>query len=123
MKKTIMALALTTASSSAFALTGPGFGAIASKTLCLDAYQNENGVSFAGACDQSANNVYNKAVILENGCAEGQIALVSLKFNNKDCSTSTWCPASRQTSLSSKNRLLVYSCCEVSHASRTLLAV
>lgn len=72
MKKTIAALALTAASSPAFALMAP---VKATKILCLDAYENAQGAQVAGTCDQSANNAELGRAILTNGCAEDQIAL------------------------------------------------
>jgi len=77
MKKTISAVALMASSTSAFALMAPP---TQTKTICLDVYENEDGVKYAGTCDQAKNNQILGATILENGCAEDQIALTSRKY-------------------------------------------
>lgn len=69
-KKTIAAVALST--SSAFALIGPP---TQTKTYCLDLYEGQSGATYAGTCDQTANNKTLKKPLLENGCAVDQVAL------------------------------------------------
>lgn len=78
MKKSIAALALTASSTSAFAL---GFPPSETKTICLDVYENEDGVKYAGGCDQAKNNATLEKPLLANGCAEGQVSLVAQKFS------------------------------------------
>ena len=82
MKKTIATIALT-ASPSAFALIGPGGE---TKTVCLNTYETAEGLLYAGSCDEAPNNEELGLEILENGCAEGQIALTARKFGE------TWEP-------------------------------
>jgi hypothetical protein len=85
MKKTIASVALL-ASSSTFALIGPG-PRPEPKTVCLNVYEESNGVMYAGDCDQTrANQVY-KRTILQNGCADGQAAIRSYDIKIKACPT------------------------------------
>lgn len=77
MKKTIATIALT-ASSSAFALM-PQPAEI--KTICLNLYENADGATYAGSCDEAANNVIRGDKILANGCAEGQASLTAVKYS------------------------------------------
>ena len=79
-KKTIVAFAIT--ASSAFALIGPMPAEY--KNLCLNVYDNANGVQYAGRCDETRNNEYSKLEILENGCAEGQISLTAMKVQGSE---------------------------------------
>lgn len=84
MKKTITALALSAASSSAFALMAPhNPEEIVTKTICLNVYQDSNGVSYADSCDASSNNEFYNSPLLANGCAQGQVALTATKINHK----------------------------------------
>ena len=84
MKKTITALALSAASSSAFALMAPqNPEEIVTKTICLNVYQDAKGVSYAASSDATVNNEFYKVALLENGCAEGQVALTATKINKK----------------------------------------
>ncbi len=76
MKRTVAALALSISTPS-FALMMP---ATATKTICLDTFESEAGVKYAGNCDQAANNKELNLAVLENGCAEGQIALTSVAY-------------------------------------------
>jgi hypothetical protein len=76
MKRTVAALALSISTPS-FALMIP---ASATKTICLDTYESETGVKFAGNCDQTPNNKEAGVALLENGCAEGQISLTSFAY-------------------------------------------
>ncbi|WP_141735035.1 hypothetical protein [Oligoflexus tunisiensis] len=78
-KKSVTALALT-ASSSAFALMRPP---VETKTICLDMYESAEGAAYAGTCDQSDNNETLKKKILENGCAEGQLAMTAQKWDKR----------------------------------------
>lgn len=76
MKRTVAALALSVSTPS-FALMMP---AVKVKTICLDTYESETGVKFAGNCDQATNNAESGVKLLENGCAEGQISLTSAAY-------------------------------------------
>lgn len=80
MKKTVAALALSASSSAAFALSPMPQ---ATKTICLDVFEDANGLQNSGNCDEARNNEIRGVRILENGCAEGQIALVARKFSNR----------------------------------------
>jgi hypothetical protein len=73
--KTISAFVLS--ASSAFALIGPG--PLDTKTICLSAHEDKDGVVFAGSCDQARNNKTEKKDILANGCAEKQVAVTATK--------------------------------------------
>jgi hypothetical protein len=77
MRKTITVLAITASSSSAFALRAPTVETI---NYCLNTFQNDSGATFAGTCDQSANNTTKQVPLLENGCAAGQISLEASKY-------------------------------------------
>lgn len=83
MKKTITALALTAASSAAssaaFARPAPP---VATKTYCLDTFEDARGALVAGTCDQSQNNIDLGLPVLSNGCAATQIALTANKFTS-----------------------------------------
>lgn len=84
MKMTITALALSAASSSAFALQAlPLPTEIKTKNVCLNVYQDSQGVSFAASCDSSKNNEIAQVTLLSNGCAEGQVALTATSINGK----------------------------------------
>lgn len=80
-KRTTISLAALaiSASSSTFALIA---GPTDTKTYCLEMYTDTCGSSYAGSCDQTANNERRGAQIGENGCAQGQVAL----------STGRWSP-------------------------------
>ncbi len=75
-KRTVAALALSISSPSYALMLAP----VKTKTICLDVYESETGVKYSGNCDQSANNAELNLEILENGCAEGQIALTSVAY-------------------------------------------
>lgn len=76
MKRTVAALALSVSTPS-FALMMPPTKV---KTICLDSYESEAGAKFAGNCDQAANNTELGLALLDNGCAEGQIAVTSAGY-------------------------------------------
>lgn len=84
MKKTISAtiVALSSATS-VLALWAPA--PVESKTYCLGMYDIQNAeegspVYMAGTCDASYNNAYYQTPLLDNGCAEGQIALTTHRY-------------------------------------------
>lgn len=72
----------------ALAVSGTSFGRIAqpleTKTLCLNSYELSDGSTLAGGCDASANNQVLGAVLLDNGCAEGQVALSASRWSSED---------------------------------------
>ena len=74
--KTIAAVAFT--ATSAFALVAPSD----TKTICLNAWEDANGVLHAGNCDESRNNETLNKELLANGCAEDQISLISREVAN-----------------------------------------
>ncbi|RZA25960.1 MAG: hypothetical protein EOP10_05185 [Proteobacteria bacterium] len=78
MKRTVSAAAL------ALSISTPSFALMlppsATKTICLDSYESETGAKFAGNCDQAANNKELALPLLDNGCADGQIALTSVAY-------------------------------------------
>jgi hypothetical protein len=83
MKKSIAALALSASSASAFGLLfEPQNTEI--KTICLGVYEDEQGVKYAGGCDEANNNGLLSKPLLSNGCAEGQIALTAKKWPNAE---------------------------------------
>jgi hypothetical protein len=75
--KTIAALSLTAASTSAFGLMMPP---VKTKTVCLDQFETNDGSLRLGTCDQSKNNRIKHLPKLENGCAEGQAAMTVQKW-------------------------------------------
>lgn len=79
MKKTIAAMALI-ASSNALAIAPPVMPGqpqpkVVKYCLSLSEYETEAGKALYAGCDESSNNKYEKRQLLENGCAEGQVAL------------------------------------------------
>jgi hypothetical protein len=91
LKKTIAAVALTAASSSAFAIRGPRPLERQEKTYCLDASMDSNGLVSAATCDMTANNQKYHTKILAHGCADEQINLtVSRSRVNSHSKWSNW---------------------------------
>jgi ribosomal protein S10 len=78
--KTVTAIALT-ASSTAFGIIGPR--PVPTKTICLPAYESDQGALFAGSCDETRNNRDLNRPLLENGCAADQIAVTAFKYSRK----------------------------------------
>ena len=88
MNKTIASLAILASTSSAFALIGPGGTPRPEpRTYCLNLSQDEAGVSYVGDCDLKEINRRSKAEIKENGCAEGQAAMQTLRVVVPACPT------------------------------------
>ncbi len=87
MNKTIASLALLAASSSAFALIGPGpsRSPVQERTYCLNLSTTEANVSYVSDCDETRNNTKFKLELKENGCAEGQAALVTTRVTIPSC--------------------------------------
>jgi len=79
-KSKIAAVAIS-AASMAYGLTPPP---AATKTLCLAVYEDADSVKRAGSCDNTRNNHTLGLPILANGCAEGQISLTSVKYQNSE---------------------------------------
>ncbi|SMF79917.1 hypothetical protein [Pseudobacteriovorax antillogorgiicola] len=80
-QKTIAVMSLAvSASASAFM---PAPQPTKTKTICLNSYELRDGSVNAGTCDESDNNYYDQREILDNGCAEGQIALKTKLVNGK----------------------------------------
>jgi hypothetical protein len=85
MKKTIASLAmLASAVSATTALAmpqpkDPSAPEPVVKTICMSTYSYNADKSIdLGGCDESPNNVAEKRKIMDNGCAEGQVALISI---------------------------------------------
>jgi hypothetical protein len=78
MKRTLAALTLSVATPS-FANFAPPAEI---KTICLGVYESANGAQYAGSCDESKNNEITGAALLENGCAEGQIAVTASRYES-----------------------------------------
>ena len=78
MKKTVAVIAIlaSTAASQAMPLP-PDPNAPKPKTICLNAYQQQDGSVSLGSCDASKNNVILKKQIAQNGCAEGQASITT----------------------------------------------
>lgn len=76
MKKTIAVMALLATASSAQALIGPDHRPV--KKLCLRAYANQDGSVSAG-CNEVRNNEAKNRRLLQNGCAAGQIAVLTTR--------------------------------------------
>ena len=84
MKKTIAALALTSASSAMALIAPPEAHPVpttVSKNICLQVFTSASDVSYAASCDESANNARFDLEILENGCAAGQTSMNSISFD------------------------------------------
>lgn len=80
MKKTTIAVAaLALSASSSFAIIGPGHDRYVTKTYCLGTYSYGDGSMNAGTCDETNNNAMLNLPRMENGCAEGQMALTTSK--------------------------------------------
>lgn len=78
MKRSVSLAALAlSVSTPSFALMMPP---VKTKTICLDSYEGAEGAKYAGNCDQAGNNAEAGVALLENGCAEGQIALTSVAY-------------------------------------------
>lgn len=79
-KKSIVSLALLT-SANAFAL---GIPPQATRTICLQTFEDHQGLTRLSDCDASRNNEILNRQVFENGCAEGQAALVAKSFNGTE---------------------------------------
>ena len=77
MKKSVTLLALAASSSSAFALIGPA--RLPTKVLCIETNESDDGALFGRTCDMTQRNRTEQKVILSNGCAEGQVSILSVK--------------------------------------------
>jgi hypothetical protein len=82
-KRTTISLAALaiSASSSTFALIGSPND---TKTYCLEMYTDASGSSYAGSCDQTANNARRGTQIGENGCAQSQVALTTGRWSSEE---------------------------------------
>jgi hypothetical protein len=80
MKKSIAVLALSASSTSAFAFM---MQPQQTKTYCLSVYEGADGAKFASSCDESKNNEILGKDLLENGCAEDQVALTARKHKGQ----------------------------------------
>ena len=91
MKKTITAMAIAGASSTAFALQVPPTGVTPkARTICLSTYTDSNDLLYVGSCDRARNNTILKREVLANGCAESQVAMkISEWVNDKGQIVST----------------------------------
>ncbi len=99
MKKTIASLALFASASSAHALmidprlnqtgeiTAQGVPMPQPTTLCLSYNEDQKGQVYLGSCDETERNHLYSLPILENGCAEGQAALITYEIEIKSCPT------------------------------------
>lgn len=88
MKKTIASMALLVSTTSAFALIGPGGRDVPKpKTYCLSLYETEQNVAYVGDCDESDKNARYGLELKENGCADGQAALQSVRVRIPSCPT------------------------------------
>ncbi len=88
MKKTITSLALLASATSAQALIGPGGPRPVYNTYCLSNYETQDGQIYAGDCDLKDQNKRSGVEITETGCAEDQVAIVTVKkLNIKACPT------------------------------------
>lgn len=77
MKKTISLAALAISASSSFALIGPPSNNDV-RMYCVSVYGGQ-GSMVAGSCDETDNNRYYHREIMDNGCAEGQMAIYTSK--------------------------------------------
>ncbi len=77
MKKTITALAMAGAATSAMALIAPDKpeGTPKDRVICLASFADSNYLLGVKTCDESQNNIFHKKTILANGCAEFQAAI------------------------------------------------
>lgn len=73
----IAAIALAASGTSSALVPAP----LETKTICLSSYELNDGSILANSCNQAANNEELQLEILENGCAEGQIALTATRWN------------------------------------------
>jgi hypothetical protein len=87
MKKTIASLALlASVSAHGIAPFGPGQKSAPrpqpAKKVCLGLVQHDDGSYQAGSCDRTEYNGMIGAELLENGCAEEQVAVVGISVRS-----------------------------------------
>jgi hypothetical protein len=96
MKKTVASLAILASLSTANALVGPGDSTSRTPNpkprptpvkACLNTYQMADGSVVAGECDASEQNKIYGVEILENGCAEEQVAVSFVGVTVRTCPT------------------------------------
>lgn len=84
--KTIAGLAILASASNAFGLIGPGGRPQPEpRNYCLSLYQNEDGNAYVGDCDNTANNRRFKLKLNQNGCADGQAAMQTIRVVIPSC--------------------------------------
>ncbi len=83
MNKTIASLALFASATSAHAIVPPN---LPTHKACITIYKGEKGATYAGDCDETANNKdLSKPLNKESGCAKGQASLVSYSVKVPAC--------------------------------------
>lgn len=88
MKKTVASLAILASASSAFALIGPGGpGQPRPRNYCVSSYHGQNGEAYVGDCDLTQQNLRRQAPLLQNGCAQNQASLRSVRVRLAACPT------------------------------------
>lgn len=89
MKKSISAFAMMASASSAMAIVAPNSPSAPRpqqpKTYCLSMYQNSDGSTIVGSCDESRTNQAYNLPLNENGCADNQAAFTSVKSKIAAC--------------------------------------
>lgn len=83
MKKSITVLALSAASTAATAFPIFPSSQVKFKTICLELYETAAGAKNASGCDAASNNASSHIPLLDNGCAENQVALTTRVVNGK----------------------------------------
>jgi hypothetical protein len=95
MKKTIASLVILAATSSAHALVPMDLASSSSsrrtppppkpRTICLETYQQNDGSLSAADCDSTQDNIDFGRALKENGCAEGQVSIVTYDIKVSAC--------------------------------------
>src|SRR5262249_47388511 len=83
----VASMALMASASSAYAIVGPNPASSTAPSsihprptpapVCISKWEDETGAEFATACDLTSSNYRYGREILSNGCAEGQVALLT----------------------------------------------
>jgi hypothetical protein len=79
MKKTIALMAILATSTSAHALVRPDPNPKPARKICLSLHQAQD-KSLIGGCDEAQNNVNRGRTLLHNGCAAGQVAIITTRI-------------------------------------------
>ncbi len=84
MKKTIGVAALAISASTASLAFFIPRDHIETRTYCLSVYEDEQGGQRAGSCDETNRNTYYQRELNAQGCAEGQVALSTSRYDSQE---------------------------------------